>query len=104
MARMTNAMLSAENERLRAHCNVIETQLASLQAEHEALRARVVMPTAQAPARSDKPQPEDYPIYWNYVRACRAWHQARSIRVVSYVSREDWADAIAYAQGATAGY
>lgn len=86
MARMTIAQLTAENTRLREHCNHIETLLASAQAE---LAARKAAPRSQPTA---KPHATQFGDYWDYVRAARKWCLANA-KPVSYSTVEQFNEA-----------
>lgn len=106
MTRMTKTQLVDENIRLRAQCDVLETQIARLNAQHSVLReqyvaleiqhsdakariaalgAGLMRENSRVGGRAGRPDPREFSGYWEYVRAEKA--AQRGLSVVKYLDR-----------------
>lgn len=96
MTKMTKAQLVDENIRLRAHCAKLEERIDSLTYDNERLNnalGKLTDGMIRNNSQVERPAPSSFLDYWAYVGACRAWHRARGIKVVSYLDRDQWAAA-----------
>lgn len=103
MAKMTKAQLVDENIRLRIECDRLESQLGGannlIKELDEQIRRKDIAlgkltdGMIRNNSQAERPAPSNFHDYWSYVGACRAWHRARGIKVVSYLDRDQWAAA-----------